>query len=106
MNQPEGLMSFQGQASGTVSGFHRVIFPNGQVASVGQDGFFESIVVFSEQEISGYDLQSEEGLDRFDWDLCVRATGSAQIVHRTVVKIGSVSDGRVYFQLKDYFLDG
>lgn len=97
-------LAFQSQAgdtqAGQVDGHHQVVLVNGHVTSVDNAGFFETIVAFSADDLTDYDFGSEEGRDKFEWDLSVRAAGSAQIVHRSVVKIGSLQDGRTFFLLR------
>ena len=97
-------LAFQGQAGNIqaeqIDGYHHVVLVNGHVISVDNAGFFETIVAFSADELIDYDFGSEEGRYKFEWDLSVRATGSAQIAHRSVAKIGCLQDGRTFFLLR------
>ncbi|MCY1168788.1 hypothetical protein D9M73_87940 [compost metagenome] len=78
----------------------RARFPNGKVFELDQKGFFEAVAEFSKVELSAYDMNDPQGKPDFEWDLCNRATGTPQVIHRTVTRIGELSDGRNFFLLR------
>jgi hypothetical protein len=77
------------------------VFPNGQAACVDAEGFFESIVPFSRDELARYDFKNNpQGKDDLEIDICLRATGSIQLSHRTVTRVGQLPNGNVLFHLR------
>lgn len=68
----------------------RVVFPNGHIAEVDQNGMFKTIILFPKVEREAL-LSHEnpaEGRSNFEWECAVHATGSPQVVHQKTTVVG------------------
>lgn len=77
------------------------MFPNGHVSSRGPDGYFECLVPFDRDELRRFAKSVNPNCqEELDWDICLRATGSSQLAHRQITRVGSLPDGTVMFHLR------
>ena len=64
------------------------VMPNGHVVTIDKDGWFETIVRFPCEELRTIDWDNADDFSNFEWDMCLKATGSAQLAHRSHKKSG------------------
>lgn len=77
------------------------MFPNGHVSCMDAQGFFEAMVCYTREELARFNTKTNpKAAEDMDWDICNRATGSGQLAHRTISRVGALPDGGMVFHLR------
>lgn len=86
---------------GTSPSVNQVMFPNGHVASRAVDEAFEAMVIIGAHELSKFSVRNNPNAKQdLDGEICLRATGSRQVSHRTITRVGAMPDGSLVFHIR------